>query len=126
MGTAVSPSLIGISFATTLSFVSTASALDQQSALANAQTAAQNYINNLAKGQQFVINTLADRIQSSDANILDVGSPDRPIQSIYLWRSRDDGTRYSRTLIGNFQPAVGERILVETSISNPINLTAAS
>lgn len=38
VGTAISPSLIGISFSTVLSFVSTASSSDQQNALANAQT----------------------------------------------------------------------------------------
>jgi hypothetical protein len=125
-GTATSPALIGISFSTTLTFASTASTSEQQAATANALVAAQNYINNLGKGQEFVINALADAIQSSDPNILDIGSPDQPINSIYIWRSRDDGTRYSRYLVGNYTPAVGERITVETSITNSIVLTPAS
>jgi len=53
-GTAVSPDLIGISFATTLTFVAGATPSEQQTAIANATTAAQNYINNLATGQEFV------------------------------------------------------------------------
>lgn len=124
-GTAISPALIGISFTTTLTFASTASSAEQQSATTNALAAAQSYINNLGKSQEFVINALADAIQSSDPNILDIGSPDQPINSIYIWRSRDDGTRYSRYLVGNYTPAVGERITVETSITNPISLAAA-
>jgi hypothetical protein len=125
-GTATSPALVGISFSTTLTFVSSASSSDQQNAIANAMSAAQNYINNLAMGQEFVINELADQIQNSDPNILDIGSPDQPINAIFIWRSRDDGTRYSRYLVANYTPATGERIVVETSISNPIVLTSAS
>ena len=125
-GTATSPALVGISFSTTLTFVSSANSSDQQNAIANAMSAAQSYINNLAMGQEFVINQLADQIQNADPNILDIGSPDQPINEIFIWRSRDDGTRYSRYLVADYTPATGERIVVETSISNPIVLTSAS
>jgi uncharacterized phage protein gp47/JayE len=91
-GTATSPALVGISFSTTLTFVSSANSSDQQNAIANAMSAAQSYINNLAMGQEFVINQLADQIQNADPNILDIGSPDQPINEIFIWRSRDDGT----------------------------------
>jgi hypothetical protein len=126
VGTAISPALVGISLASTLQFVSTASASDQQNAIANATGAAEAYINNLNTGQEIIINALADAIQSSDPNILDLGNPDQPLNSIFIWRSRDDGTRYSRFLIANYTPQVGERIVVETSLANPILLTAAS
>ena len=53
-----SPALVGISFSTTLTFVSSANSSDQQNAIANAMSAAQSYINNLAMGQEFVINQL--------------------------------------------------------------------
>ena len=125
-GTAVSPALVGISFSTTLTFVSSATSSDQQNAIANAMSAAQSYINDLSVGQEFVINTLADKIQNSDSKILDIGSPDQPINDIFIWRSRDDGTRYSRYLVADYTPATGERMVVETSISNPITLTAAT
>jgi hypothetical protein len=115
--------LVGISFSTTLTFVSSANSSDQQNAIANAMSAAQNYINNLAMGQEFVINQLADQIQNADPNILDIGSPDQPINEIFIWRSRDDGTRYSRYLVSNYAPQTGERLVVETSINNPIVLT---
>jgi hypothetical protein len=52
----------------------------------------------LAIGQIFVINALADAIQSSDSRILDIGQPDQPIAEIYIWKSRPDGSRYSRFL----------------------------
>jgi hypothetical protein len=61
--------------------------------------AAQDYIDNLAVGQQLVINEIADRIRNADARILDVGQPNKQIPEIFIWRSRDDGTRYSRSKV---------------------------
>lgn len=126
VGTALQPDLIGISLGTTLSFLSTTAASDRLSAIANATAAAENYINNLAVGQALVINQIASVIQSSDPNILDTGQPDQPINEIFIWRSRDDGTRYSRYLVADYTPQTGERIITESSIVNPISLTAAN
>lgn len=46
-----------------------------------------------------MINAIADRIFSSDARIVDVGQPNKQIPEIFIWRSRDDGTRYSRSKV---------------------------
>ena len=67
--------------------------------IANAVAAAQDYIDNLGVGEQLVINAIADRIFSSDARIVDVGQPNDQIPEIFIWRSRDDGTRYSRSKV---------------------------
>jgi hypothetical protein len=127
VGTAVQPDLVGISLSTTVTFVSGATSSQQSSALANAQAAASNYINNLnsANQQTFVINELAAVIIGADTNILDIGQPNQPLNSIYVWRSREDGTRYSRNLVNDYTPVLGERITTEYSITNPINLSAA-
>jgi hypothetical protein len=126
-GLALAPDLVGISLTTTLQMVTGVSAADAQTAASNATAAAEDYINNLAVGQTLVINMIADQIQSSDSRILDVGDPNQPIAEIYIWKSRPDGTRYSRFLLGNYTPAAGERIVVETnsSLANPINLQVA-
>lgn len=126
VGTATQPDLVGISLTTTVTFVSGATTSEQQTAIANAQAAAENYINNLSVGQTLVINDIADAILSADSNILDIGNPDQPLTGIYIWRSRDDGTRYSRFLVANYTPQTGERICVEPSITDPIALTPAS
>lgn len=125
-GLAVAPNLVGISLQTTVTFIAGVSAADQTAILQLAVAAAQNYINNLAIGAPMVINQLAAQIIDSDSRILDIGSPDDPIQSIFIWRSRADGSRYSRFLVQDYTPAVGERVVTEYSISNPINLIAAS
>jgi hypothetical protein len=46
-----------------------------------------------------VINEIANQIFNSDARIVDVGQPNDQIPEILLWRSRDDGTRYSRSKV---------------------------
>jgi hypothetical protein len=124
-GTALSPDLVGISLSTTVSFVSGVAAADQTAALSAAASAAANYINNLGIGAMLVINQLAAQILASDSRIQDIGQPDDEILSIFVWRARADGSRYSRYLVANYTPQLGERIVVEMSISNPINLTAA-
>lgn len=123
-GLALTPALIGVSLNTTVQMVSRVSANDTTSILSNATSAAANYINNLAIGQELVINEIASVIISSDTRILDIGQPNAPINEIFIWRSRLDATRYSRFLIGDYPPALGERVIVETSISNPITLVA--
>jgi uncharacterized phage protein gp47/JayE len=123
-GLAVAPNLVGISLSTTITFVAGVSSDDQASIIQNAVAAAESYINNLTIGTSMVINQLAAQIISSDTRILTIGTPDNPIQSIFIWRSRADGTRYSRFLVQDYAPSLGERIVSEYSISNPINLTA--
>lgn len=125
-GIALSPDLVGISLSTTLSFTAGVSPADQPGIIATATSAAANYINNLPIGQPLIINQLAAVILGADSRISDIGQPNDEIPNIFIWRARSDGTRYSRFLVNNYTPATGERIIVETSISNPINLTSAS
>lgn len=126
VGTALAPDLIGISVNTTLTLTAGTSVAEQSAVIANGVAAISNYINNLGIAQPIVINKIADALQASDSRILDVGDPDKPLQSIFIWRSRTDGSRYSRYLVANYVPQIGERIVVETSIATAINLTIAS
>jgi uncharacterized phage protein gp47/JayE len=124
-GTAVSPDLVGISLSTTLTFIAGATPAQQQNAISSASIAAANYINNLALGATLVINELASVILNADSNILDIGQPNQPISNIYIWRDRADGTRYSRYLVADYTQQLGERMIVENSITNPIQLSAS-
>ena len=55
-GTALNPDLVGISLETTIELKSGATTTDQQTAIAAATTAVQNYINNLGISNPLVIN----------------------------------------------------------------------
>ena len=98
-GMAIAPDLVGISLVTTLSVATSASTIDQDTIIAEAVAAAQDYIDNLGVGEQLVINEIADRIRNADSRILDVGQPNKQIPEIFIWRARDDGTRYSRSKV---------------------------
>lgn len=124
-GGVVSPDLVGISLNTRATFAPTASDNDKQVALTAAITAAQDYINNLTVGQSLVINEISDRIRNADNRILDIGDPNKPLDDIFIWRSRLDASRYSRFLVANYTPQLGERIVVESSVANAISIVAA-
>jgi uncharacterized phage protein gp47/JayE len=124
LGEAVAPDLVGISLSTSVRFVAGTAASEQGLILSAASAAAENYINNLPLGATLVINEIADQIRNAHAKILDIGDPNKQIAEIFIWRSRSDGTRFSRFLVGNYTPAVGERILVE-SRPGAINLGTA-
>jgi hypothetical protein len=95
-GAAVSPDLVGITLATTISMVAGSSQTDRDTAAGQAAAAAQVYLNNLRVGDPLIINDIAAAIRNSSAKILDVGAPNRQIDEIYIWRSRADASRYSR------------------------------
>jgi hypothetical protein len=71
----LNPDLVGISLATTITLKAGATTTDQQTAISNATSAVQNYINNLAIGQPLIINDIADQILNSSSLIVDVGQP---------------------------------------------------
>ena len=71
---------------------------------------------------------IASRIRGADSRIIDVGQPNLQIPEIYIWRSRTDKKRYSRFLLGNYTPKLGERLVVElqTALVNPVRVTAVT
>jgi hypothetical protein len=93
---AITPDLVGISLATTLSFKAGTTQAEKDVVSLSAASAAQTYIDNLGVGQPLIINNISNQIRQSDARISDVGNPDRPILQIFIWRARADGSRFSR------------------------------
>jgi hypothetical protein len=106
-GDAVSPDLVGITMATTISMIAGSSSADGDTAIGQATAAAQVYINNLGTGNPLIINDISDAIRNSSTQILGVGSPNQQIGEIYIWRSRADDSRYSRYLGANYTPVLG-------------------
>lgn len=115
-GTALNPDLVGVTLATTIALVAGSSQTDRDTAASQTSAAAQDYINNLRVGQPLIINDIAATIRNASPKILDVGQPNRQIEEIYIWRSRADASRYSRSLIANYSPRLGERIAVEDRV----------
>jgi hypothetical protein len=122
-GIALAPDLVGISLSTTAKLAAGITSVDAPTVLSNAAAAAQDYIDNLDINQTLIINEIPNKMMQADSRVIDLGSPDKPLDEIYIWRSRSDGSRYSRFLIGNYTPMLGERIVTE-NIANAIKLTA--
>jgi uncharacterized phage protein gp47/JayE len=122
VGTCLVPDLVGISLATNIRLTPGTLPAEKDVVAGIARSAAENYINNLGIGEELVINEISDRIRNADSRIMDVGEPNRQIPEIFVWRSRLDGTRYSRFLANNLVVSNGERIVVEPSKSNAINI----
>jgi hypothetical protein len=123
LGTVLQPDLVGISLHTTITLIPGTLPAEKLIVADLARTAAEDYINNLRIGETLTINEIADRIRNADNRISDVGEPNNQLPEIFVWRSRLDGTRYSRFLISNLTPNPGERIVVETSISGAVSVT---
>jgi hypothetical protein len=120
--TVLSPDLTGISVSTTVKVKPMTSSYEGASVANNARTAAAQYISNLRVGETMYINSIAAAVRASDPRILDVGQANNQIPEIFIWRSRSDSSRYSRFLVNDYVPQTGERIIVETSVSVPINI----
>lgn len=120
--TALNPDLVGITLSTTIKYATSVVQTEKEAIKLAASRAAEDYINNLGVGNPLIINEIADRIRNSDPRILDIGSPNNQIQDIYIWRSRPDSTRYSRHMLGNYTPKLGERIVVEP-VNTPISIS---
>lgn len=112
-GTALNPDLVGITLSATLSIASGSTQTDRDTVIGQAAAAAQEYLNNLKVGQPLMVNDIAAAIRASSAKIQDVGQPNRQIDEVYIWRGRGDGSRYSRALLTNYTPVIGERIGAE-------------
>lgn len=120
--TVLSPDLVGVSLSTTVKVKPMTSSSEGASIATNARAAASQYISNLRVGETLYINSVAAAIRASDPRILDVGQANNQIPEIFIWRSRSDSSRFSRFLVNDYSPQVGERIIVETSVSAPINI----
>jgi uncharacterized phage protein gp47/JayE len=125
-GIAVAPRIVGISLTGRLKFDVKASQSDKNAAINRARDAARVYIENISPDQDFIINELAAVILSADGMIKDFGSPNKPFDSILIWRhTSDHSVRYSRDLIANYRVKIDEDLTAEPFLTNPINLTEA-
>lgn len=117
-----SPDLVGISLSTRLRLSDSLSPAERVMAANRAVSAARNYIDNLMIGETLYVNRIGEVIRGADPGIIDVGSANRPIESIYIWRRSGNGVAYSRSLLDNYEPRIGERIVVEPTLADPIRL----
>jgi uncharacterized phage protein gp47/JayE len=75
-----------------------------------------DYINSLDIGESFIQNEAIERVMSTSAEIKNMGTATNPFDSKYIYRSsRLSDNKVRNTLIGDFDPAIDERLTVELS-----------
>lgn len=122
MSFALEPTLVGIEFIVKLNLTGDFSADELAEIEVSAINAAENYINNLDIGEQFLQQELVSRIIRSDERIRSLGlSFNKPFDQIFLYREAlQEDNRVRSELLNDYQAASTERIVVEPSISQPI------
>jgi hypothetical protein len=80
-----------------------------------------DYVDNLDIGQAFYSNRMISELFSVSQHITNFGSPGTPIDEMYIYvPSSLDDNRVRSTLIGDYQAATDERVIIEPSVSVPI------
>lgn len=120
-GKALAPRLIGMSFQISLTWRNDASASDRTQIKTNIVSAIQDYINNLAVGEEFIRNELIQRILDVDNKIKNVGTADQPIDLVFIYRpSKLRDNKLKEEVVGDYEPLGDERLIIEPSIQSPV------
>jgi uncharacterized phage protein gp47/JayE len=122
-GRALAPRLTGMSFQISITWRSDATTEDRNSIKRNIAVAIQDYVNNLAVGEEFIYNELIQRVMDVDNKIKNVGTADQAIDLIFIHRLsklRDNAVK--EELVGDYTPSADERLIVEPSLETPVVL----
>jgi hypothetical protein len=96
---------------------------DDDKALLEVATAnaVEGYVNNLAIGEDFIINEVVQRVLEIDDRIKNIGQANKPLDDIFEYRDSEvQDNRVRRTLLGDRIAEANQRIIIEESIPNPI------
>lgn len=96
-----------------------------QNEITNAQVAIgealTDYINNLDIGEALIINEMVQRVMEVSDFVLDIGTPSKPFESIYVYKfSKVSGSKAKKLINTNYIPSEDEKLIVEPSIQDSI------
>lgn len=125
-GIARSPKNIGIEMTITINYREALTQEDKDNIVLAVDEALVFYINNLEIGEDFIFQEVVQRVLEVDSRIKNIGQPQKPFDEIYFYRdSRLSDNRIRNTLISDYTANSDERVLVEYTISSPINIRNA-
>jgi hypothetical protein len=82
-----------------------------------------DFVNNLDIGQTFLSNRMIGELFSVSDHITNFGETGKPIDEMYIYNTSTlEDNRVRQTLIGDYTPADDERVIIETTVTNPIVL----
>lgn len=108
------PREIGVAITGTLIFRKKISETDQQSIIAAVTDNVINYINNLDIGEELIVNEIIERVMATSDLIKNIGSANKPFDSIHLYKpSKLEDNRMRTTALGDYSPEADEKLFVE-------------
>jgi uncharacterized phage protein gp47/JayE len=120
-GRAVRPRLTGMTFTLSVTWRNDASASDREAIKRNIVTAIQDYVNNLKIGEEFIYNELIQRILDVDTKIKNIGTANKAIDEIFVYReSKLKDNLLKELLIADYSPEEDERVIIEESVLTPV------
>jgi hypothetical protein len=123
-GRATKPLLTGMSFEISITWRTDTLNSEKTQIKRQMSSAVQDYINNLAIGEEFIYNELTQRVLDVSDKIKNIGIAKQPFDSIFIHREtklRDN--KIKEQLDGDYIPQAEERLIVEESLSTPITIT---
>lgn len=109
------PVEIGFSMTGTLKLREKLSAQEESNIINAVTSNVSDYVNGLDIDEDLIVNELVERVMSTSDKIKNVGSANKPFDSMYLYKpTRLEDNKIRNTLIGDYNPQEDERVIVET------------
>ena len=127
LGIADRPDETGMSLVVTLRYRRKLPGDERDTIEEGVRTALRDYINTLDIAEDFILNEGVERVLGVSSEILDMGLPNKPFDSIFVYKEtllRENKIR--NELLGNYSPADSERLIIEPSVAEPIRILRAN
>ncbi len=115
------PSLTGMAFQISVTWRAETTAADKTQIKQRILQAVSDYVNNLAIGEDFIVNEAIERIMAVDNRIKNIGTAHQAIDNVFIYREtklRDN--KIKEELLADYQPEPDERLIIEPSVEIPI------
>ena len=122
---AKSPVLIGVEMAFSLTYKMKTSASDKEKIKTQIKKNITDYINNLAIGENLIIDQIVKIVLSSSDMVESMGDPDSVdnFKNIYIYKRSSLSNALSRkSLLKDYKTKADERVVIEPTISSPITI----
>lgn len=125
LGTIRAPKEVGVSLEILLKLTEVVSDEAALGIISSVRQAVGDYVNNLDIGQSLIINEIVQRVMAVDERIKDMGTPGKPLESIYIYKpTRLQDSKIRSLLTTNYETLADERAIIETeeTIGDPISV----
>tara|TARA_Y100000310_G_scaffold234993_1_gene238015 strand:+ start:13235 stop:14461 length:1227 start_codon:yes stop_codon:yes gene_type:complete len=83
----------------------------------------EDYLTSLGIAGNFDVNRFVAEIFDVSDEIVDLGAPNEPLDVVHIYRpSRLEDNRFRETLLGDYEPAEDERVILEQTVTKPVVL----